>query len=82
MLSSAFPFMADVLALRRVAAGFFGVFMSVNPVLAALIGLDLREWFPQLETAEIAGVDHRLHLQGPEGIAAALAEFFIRHPLE
>ena len=29
----------DVLALRRVTARFFGVFMSVNPVLAALIGL-------------------------------------------
>ena len=41
----------------------------------------LREWFPQLETAEIAGVDHRLHLQAPEGVAAALAEFFNRHPL-
>ena len=41
VLSSAVPFMADVLALRRVAAGFFGVFMSVNPVLAALIGLVL-----------------------------------------
>jgi inner membrane transporter RhtA len=41
VLSSAIPFMADVLALRRVPAGFFGVFMSVNPVLAALIGLVL-----------------------------------------
>ena len=41
VLSSAIPFMADVLALRRVPAGFFGVFMSVNPVLAALIGLGL-----------------------------------------
>ena len=41
VLSSAIPFIADVLALRRVAAGFFGVFMSVNPVLAALIGLGL-----------------------------------------
>jgi inner membrane transporter RhtA len=39
VLSSAIPFMADVLALKRVPAGFFGVFMSVNPVLAALIGL-------------------------------------------
>jgi inner membrane transporter RhtA len=29
----------DVLALRRVPAGFFGVFMSVNPVFAALAGL-------------------------------------------
>lgn len=39
VLSSAVPFLADVLALRRVPAHFFGVFMSVNPVFAALIGL-------------------------------------------
>ena len=30
---------ADLLALRRVPAGFFGAFMSVNPVFAALTGL-------------------------------------------
>jgi inner membrane transporter RhtA len=30
---------ADLLALRRVPARFFGVYMSVNPVFAALIGL-------------------------------------------
>jgi inner membrane transporter RhtA len=39
VLSSAIPFLADLLALRRVPARFFGVFMSVNPVLAALVGL-------------------------------------------
>jgi inner membrane transporter RhtA len=39
ILSSAVPFSADLLALRRVPARFFGVFMSVNPVLAALVGL-------------------------------------------
>jgi inner membrane transporter RhtA len=39
VLSSAVPFLADLLALRRVPAHFFGVFMSVNPVLAALVGL-------------------------------------------
>jgi inner membrane transporter RhtA len=39
VLSSAVPFVADVLSLRRVPAHFFGVFMSVNPVLAALVGL-------------------------------------------
>ncbi|MBD2899847.1 Threonine/homoserine exporter RhtA [Actinomadura sp. RB99] len=39
MLSSAVPFLADLLALRRVPARFFGVFMSVNPVLAAVAGL-------------------------------------------
>lgn len=39
VLSSAVPFLADLLALRWVPARFFGVFMSVNPVLAALVGL-------------------------------------------
>ncbi|MFD7512633.1 DMT family transporter [Streptomyces sp. NPDC059853] len=39
VLSSAVPLLADLLALRRVPAHFFGVFMSVNPVFAALIGL-------------------------------------------
>src|SRR6185312_8296968 len=39
ILSSAVPLLADLLALRRVPAGNFGIFMSVNPVLAALIGL-------------------------------------------
>jgi inner membrane transporter RhtA len=37
--SSAIPLLVDLLALRRVPAGFFGIFMSVNPVFAALIGL-------------------------------------------
>ena len=39
LLCSAVPMIADLLALRRVPAGFFGVFMSVNPVFAALTGL-------------------------------------------
>jgi inner membrane transporter RhtA len=39
VLSSAVPFLLDLLALRLVPAGFFGVFMSANPVLAALIGM-------------------------------------------
>ncbi|MFZ3562372.1 EamA family transporter [Streptomyces sp. BH055] len=39
ILSSAVPFLSDLLALRRVPARFFGVFMSVNPVFAALVGL-------------------------------------------
>jgi inner membrane transporter RhtA len=38
LLSSAVPFLADLLALRRVPAHFFGIFMSVNPVIAAAIG--------------------------------------------
>ncbi|CAM02970.1 transporter, EamA family [Saccharopolyspora erythraea NRRL 2338] len=39
MLSSAVPMLTDMLALRRVPAHFFGIFMSVNPVLAAGAGL-------------------------------------------
>jgi inner membrane transporter RhtA len=39
VLCSAVPMVTDVLALRRVPAQFFGVFMSVNPVFAALTGL-------------------------------------------
>ncbi len=39
ILSSAVPFLSDMLALRRVTPRLFGLFMSVNPVLAAIIGL-------------------------------------------
>jgi inner membrane transporter RhtA len=39
LLCSAVPMVADLLALRRVPARFFAVFMSVNPVFAALTGL-------------------------------------------
>jgi inner membrane transporter RhtA len=38
LLSSVVPFLADLLALRRVPAHFFGIFMSVSPVLAAGVG--------------------------------------------
>lgn len=51
VLSSAIPYAADLIALRRVPARFFGVFMSVNPVIAAIAGivllgqvLELHEW--------------------------------------
>jgi inner membrane transporter RhtA len=39
LLCSAVPMVADLLALRRVPARLYGVFMSVNPVFAALTGL-------------------------------------------
>ena len=39
VLCSAVPMVADLRALRRVPARFFGIFMSVNPVFAALTGL-------------------------------------------
>jgi inner membrane transporter RhtA len=51
LLSSAVPYAADLIVLRRVPTQFFGVFMSVNPVMAALAGivvlgqiLSPREW--------------------------------------
>jgi inner membrane transporter RhtA len=51
VLCSVVPFTVDLMNLRRVPAQFFGVFMSINPVLAALAGLvilhevlNLREW--------------------------------------
>src|SRR5262249_35667568 len=39
LLCSAVPMVADLLALRRVPAGFFWGFMIANPVFAALTGL-------------------------------------------
>jgi inner membrane transporter RhtA len=38
ILSSAVPFLADLFTLRRIPAEAFGLFMSVNPVLAAAVG--------------------------------------------
>ena len=38
VLSSVVPMVADLLALRRVPAHAFGIFMSVNPLLAATVG--------------------------------------------
>ncbi|WGM22873.1 EamA family transporter (plasmid) [Paenarthrobacter sp. OM7] len=38
VLCSVVPYAADLIALRHVPAGFFGVFMSINPILAALSG--------------------------------------------
>ena len=53
VLSSAVPFLVDLLTLRRVPAQFFGVFMSVNPVLAALVGLVVLD--QRLGPARLAG---------------------------
>jgi inner membrane transporter RhtA len=38
---SSLPYALDLIALRRVSARFFGMFMSVHPVLAAVAGLVL-----------------------------------------
>src|SRR5258708_7892694 len=39
LLCSVVPMLTDPQALRRVPARFYGVFMSINPVLAAVVGL-------------------------------------------
>ena len=51
LMSSIAPYVADLLALRRVPTQMFGTFTSINPVWAALAGwlllhqaLDLNEW--------------------------------------
>ena len=41
ILASAVPFVADIVALRRIPADLFGLLMSLNPVLAAVIGASL-----------------------------------------
>ena len=38
ILASVLPYVADLIALRRVPASLFGILMSINPVFAAIIG--------------------------------------------
>ena len=45
VLASVVPYAVDLSALRYVPARFFGVFMSVHPVLAALVGMVLLDQF-------------------------------------
>lgn len=54
VLASAVPFMADLIALRRIPANVFGILMSINPVLAALIGAVLLD--EHLGTVESVGI--------------------------
>jgi inner membrane transporter RhtA len=41
LLSSVIPYRVELEALRRVPAGVFGIWMSLEPAVAALIGLAL-----------------------------------------
>jgi inner membrane transporter RhtA len=54
VLSSVVPFALDLIALRTVPARFFGVFMSVHPVMAVLAGLLLLHEVPHLH--EVIGI--------------------------
>ncbi|MCU1567760.1 MAG: protein of unknown function transrane [Pseudarthrobacter sp.] len=54
ILASAVPYAADIITLRRVPAGLFGTFMSINPVWAAAAG-----WIilgQSLDARELAGI--------------------------
>src|ERR1700722_10028889 len=56
-LCSAVPEVADIQALRRVSARFYSVFMSVNPVFAALAGLVvLGRWLGAADWLAIAAI--------------------------
>jgi inner membrane transporter RhtA len=64
VLCSAVPMVADLLALRRVHTQFFGVFMSVQPVFAALTGLvvlgqrlQLADWLAILAIVSVNAVN-------------------------
>ena len=54
LLSSVIPYWLELEALRRVAARVFGVWMSLQPAVAALIGLVMLR--QQLDLAEWAGI--------------------------
>lgn len=54
VLASAVPFVADLVALRRIPTNVFGILMSINPVLAALIGAVLLD--EHLGTVESIGI--------------------------
>jgi inner membrane transporter RhtA len=57
VLASAVPYLADMFTLRRVPAQAFGLFMSVNPVLAALVGwVVLGQGLGRIEWAAIGAV--------------------------
>jgi inner membrane transporter RhtA len=68
ILCTVVPMTADFRALRKVPARFYGVFMSVNPLLAALIGLvvlrqslGLIDWIAiaAIVTANVASITAR-----------------------
>ena len=57
VLSSALPYLADLFILRRVPTQAFGLFMSVNPVMAALVGVILlRQELAWIEWASIGAI--------------------------
>ena len=81
VLASAVPLAVDLRALRRVPAGAYGVFMSINPVLAAVVGLvvlgETLPWDAWCGIAAIVGanvVSQLLARRGARGGHAGPAE--------
>ncbi len=70
VLASAVPYVADLVALRRVPTHLFGLLMSVQPIFAALVGLVVLrqplEWLEWLGVALIVAANaFALSLQRP-----------------
>ncbi|MDR6414811.1 EamA family transporter [Pseudarthrobacter sulfonivorans] len=79
ILASVVPYVADLLALRKVPANLFGILMSINPVFAAVIGsVALHEALGLIEWAGIALIvaanAFSLLLRGRNGAARPSAE--------
>ncbi|WP_439654262.1 EamA family transporter [Streptacidiphilus anmyonensis] len=57
VLSSGVPFLVDMLTLRKVPTRFFGVFMSVHPVMAVVVGwVVLGQRLPPADWLAIAAI--------------------------
>ena len=54
---------------------------SHSPERAQRVQQVLQRWVPQTETLVLPNADHALPLMDPPGIAAALADWFARHPI-
>ena len=54
ILASVVPYVADLLALRRIPANLFGILMSSNPVFAAIVGAIALQQL--LNPAEVLGI--------------------------
>jgi inner membrane transporter RhtA len=72
LLSSVIPYWLELEALRRIPAGLFGVWMSAQPAVAALIGLVLLG--QHLAPAEWAGVGCVVAASAGAARAAAAAD--------
>jgi inner membrane transporter RhtA len=54
LLSSAIPYQLELLALQRVPASTYGVLLSIEPAIAALVGFVMLS--QRLNTAEVVAI--------------------------